>query len=46
MLRGVRELALRPSGNLIRKVPNPARKGNMRNRPMDANLPLTGGFFI
>jgi hypothetical protein len=30
MLRGVRELALRPPGNLIHKVPNPARKGNMR----------------
>jgi hypothetical protein len=30
MLRGVRELALRPPGNLTHKVPNPARKGNMR----------------
>ena len=30
MLRGMRELALRPPGNLIHKVPNPARKGNMR----------------
>ena len=30
MLRGVRELALGPPGNLIHKVPNPARKGNMR----------------
>jgi len=30
MLSGVRELALGPPGNLIHKVPNPARKGNMR----------------
>ena len=30
MLRGVRELALGPPGNLIHKVLNPARKGNMR----------------
>jgi len=47
MLRGVRELALRSPGNLIHKVPNPARKGNMRvNDQWIRASPLPGGFLF